>query len=483
MKIKNNGNIHEIVGTTSSRTEEFDSPLSTMELRKRKPINYVEDLNSTLESETDSEFARNKMKDKKGTCVGKAPLIENDMESNSNSPDTDIVNDDKFDEFDDDLGIKQDSGLSDLAESDGDKTPCESDLTESDGDKFPCEMVKRNLMNRRIIPNVSKRSLLPLISGEKDSKSVSPLLSSVMREYCGKDSISKFDPAHSYILDLSSTSKIVKEFVPEHWSRFIADRPDVINETYHRELEPILDHLFGKQKKSLRNVKAPEYGGELSYDKGDWEKIIWWIEWAIGRFLDAFESERNLLMQQDCHEREWLGSYLIPIFQGALTLDGHFRVAWGKITVQASLQRRNQNRDILEEKVNCGHMADMLCSTDSYEMLCLLTCGGPYKQYKSEIRIYLMERREVYRLHFIKTLDFPLTFSTYHILRISLIWAWNIQGLLNDLLEKLINDVETGSVTPQWSPNDMATQETPEKNKRKNLKQTETRNSANLGYQ
>ncbi|RHZ50306.1 hypothetical protein Glove_501g29 [Diversispora epigaea] len=160
-------------------------------------------------------------------------------------------------------------------------------------------------------------------------------------------------------------------------------------------------------------------------------------------------------------------------------------------------------------------MADMLCSTDSYEMLCLLACGGPHKvdltklasdqfqlqrllkdalddmcmkyynkvkkdetclytigiqQYKSEIRIYLMERREVYHLHLIKTLDLPLTFSTYHILRISLIWAWNIRGLLNDLLEKLINDVETGSVTPQWIPNDMATQETPEKKQKKKSK-------------
>ncbi|RHZ50307.1 hypothetical protein Glove_501g28 [Diversispora epigaea] len=316
MKIKNDGNIHEIVGTTSNRTED----LSTMELRKRKPVNYVED--STLESETDSEYARNKMrkvkKGKKGTCVGKAPLIENDMESNSNSPDADTVNDDKFGEFD---GIKQDSGL--------------SDSTESDGDESPCEMIKRNLMNQRIIPNASKSAPTPLISGEKDSESASPLLTSVMREYCEKDSTSKFDPARSHILDLSPTSKIAKEFAPEHWSRLIADRPDVINVTYHRELEPIFDHLFRKQKrlnirqartqwKSLRNVKAPEYGEELSYDKGDWEKIIWWIEWAVGRFLDAFESERNPLMQQDCHEREWLGSYLIPIFQGALALDSHF---------------------------------------------------------------------------------------------------------------------------------------------------------------
>ncbi|CAJ0827250.1 11107_t:CDS:2 [Entrophospora sp. SA101] len=34
----------------------------------------------------------------------------------------------------------------------------------------------------------------------------------------------------------------------------------------------------------------------------------------------AFESERNPLMQQDCHEREWLGGYLVPIFQGDLVI-------------------------------------------------------------------------------------------------------------------------------------------------------------------
>ncbi|CAG8733294.1 19917_t:CDS:10, partial [Dentiscutata erythropus] len=461
-----------------------------------------------LESGSGPEHVKNKKrkvkKGKKSACVEKAPSIENDVESSS---DADTTSDGKFVESD---GTKQDSGC---------------DSTESDGNESPCEIAKRSL-----ISNASKSTPLPLISDEEASKSTSQSLTSVMQEYREKDSTSKFDPANSYILDLSPTSKIAKEFTPEHWSRLIADRPALINVTYHRELEPILDHLFGRQKKlsiqqarvqweSLRNIKVPEYKEDLSYGEGDWKKIIWWVEWAVGQFLNAFESERNPLMQQDCHEREWLGNYLIPIFQGALVLDSRFRVAWGEITVQSSLQRRNSDKSILEERVDRGHMVDMLCSTETYEMLCLLACGGPHKvdltklasdqfhlqrllkdalddmqmkyyykikketclytigiqQYKSEIRIYLMEKREVYRLHLIKTLDLPLTFSTYHILRISLSWAWNIRGLLNDLFDSLIDNVEIGSVTPQWVPNDMATQKTPEKTqKKKTVKQNVT---------
>ncbi|CAJ0848421.1 15496_t:CDS:2 [Entrophospora sp. SA101] len=141
----------------------------------------------------------------------------------------------------------------------------------------------------------------------------------------------------------------------------------------------------------------------------------------------AFESERNPLMQQDCHEREWLGGYLVPIFQ---------------------------DKSILEERVDHGHLTVLLCSTDSYEMLCLLACGDPHKQYKSEVHVYLMERHDVYQLHLIiiKTFDIPLTFTTFHILRISLGWAWifGLQGLVNNLLEKLIDNAEMGLVTPQW---------------------------------
>lgn len=77
--------------------------------------------------------------------------------------------------------------------------------------------------------------------------------------------------------------------------------------------------MFGQKKwlniqqarahwESLRNIEAPECKEELS-NQDDWRKIIWWIEWAIGQFLNAFESERNPLMQQICHESECLRNY------------------------------------------------------------------------------------------------------------------------------------------------------------------------------
>ncbi|CAI2200212.1 5157_t:CDS:2, partial [Funneliformis geosporum] len=72
-----------------------------------------------------------------------------------------------------------------------------------------------------------------------------------------------------------------------------------VNVEYHKELDSIFDYLFGQQKgrrstiknihqartqwKNLRNIEPPEYKEEFSYDKDDWEKILWWIEWAVGR--------------------------------------------------------------------------------------------------------------------------------------------------------------------------------------------------------
>ncbi|CAG8609814.1 12272_t:CDS:2 [Cetraspora pellucida] len=283
------------------------------------------------------------------------------------------------------------------------------DSGSSEGDESPCEIAKRNQINRTMI--------------------------TVIKEYCKKNSTS--NPAHSYILDLSPTSKIAREFAPSYWSGLISDRPNVINVEYHGELKPIHDQLFEQKRlniqqaralwEGLRNIKAPEYDEGFSYNKDDWKKIIWWIEWAIVM-------------------REWLEGYLIPIFQGALALDGRFESR--EVTVQASLQRRNSDKNVLEEFVDRGHMADMLCSTNSYEMLRLLACGGPHKddltkeasdqfqlqqllkdtlddmlmkyynnvkkdetclytigvqQYKTEVRIYLMERRAVYHFHLIKT--------------------------------------------------------------------------------
>ncbi|CAI2174544.1 19550_t:CDS:2 [Funneliformis geosporum] len=353
---------------------------------------------------------------------------------------------------------------------------------------------------------------------EDDSSPIhSSSLLNIIQNYCKKDSTSKYDLAHSHILDLTPASKISKEFTPDDWNKLISDRPAVVGVEYYKELEPILDYLFRRinEKKikyvhqardlweNLRNIEAPNHKEYFSYNKDDWNKILWWVEHAVCRFLNAFESENNPLMQTNCHEREWFGGYLIPIFEGALRLDGRCRVPWGEVTVQSTIRRRNSEKKILEEKVERGHLADMSCIFDNYELVCCLACGGPHKydltklasdefnlprmmkdmlddirqkfrtikkdpsclyivglhQYMSEVRVYLIELREVYRFHLIKTIHHPLTFAFYHNLRVSLSWAWNIRVRI-----ELIVDMEIGSSTPPPpDSNEMTTPETPTK--------------------
>ncbi|CAG8642138.1 11396_t:CDS:2, partial [Funneliformis caledonium] len=223
------------------------------------------------------------------------------------------------------------------------------------------------------------------IAIQNNSSNISSLIS-IMVKYFEKNSTSKFDPANSYILDLSSKSTIAKEFTPECCSKLIADRPNVVTVEYHKELDVIFEYLFGKKIKNvqqarvqwenLRSIKAPDYKNEFSYGVDEWKKILWWIEWAVGRFLNAFETERNPLLQNDCHEREFLGGYLVLSFKVRWHLMDVFE---GEVTVQTSMQRRNNNKIILEEKVDRGHLTYLLCSTESYEILCLLACGGPHK--------------------------------------------------------------------------------------------------------
>nr|CAG8545437.1 5014_t:CDS:2 [Entrophospora candida] len=99
--------------------------------------------------------------------------------------------------------------------------------TESDGNQSPCEIVKKNQMNQKIIQNVSKNA--------------PPSLISIMQEYCKKNLTSKFDPAHSYILDLSPRSKIAKEFASEYWTNLIADHPNFLVDKNLEELQDILE--------------------------------------------------------------------------------------------------------------------------------------------------------------------------------------------------------------------------------------------------
>ncbi|CAG8634719.1 9927_t:CDS:2, partial [Diversispora eburnea] len=211
-------------------------------------------------------------------------------------------------------------------------------------------------------------------------------LLSVLKQYCARETTSPYDPAHSFIMDLSPSSKIKDGFSYEQWSEFLKRRPDAVKKTYHHEIEPFIVHLFENNMDlsqarlkwyELRNVVAPTYNNEFSYAENDWEKIKRWIERVIGQFLDAFESYRNPL-QNNCLEREWTGDYIIPLIQGVLKLDGTCSIPWGEISVLATQRRRNNEKDINIEKVTRSHLADLLCKYEQYEIVCGLICGGPH---------------------------------------------------------------------------------------------------------
>ncbi|PKY51721.1 hypothetical protein RhiirA4_407672, partial [Rhizophagus irregularis] len=90
--------------------------------------------------------------------------------------------------------------------------------------------------------------------------------------------------------------------------------------------------------------------------------------------------------------------------------------------------------------------------------------------YMAEIRIYVMEKRDVYRLHLLKSLNLPLLHSSYGKLRLALSWAWNIRGLVKELSLKLDDSAIVSSKTPERDPpNEMKTTKTPEKSKKKKI--------------
>ncbi|RUP22168.1 hypothetical protein BC936DRAFT_139108 [Jimgerdemannia flammicorona] len=377
--------------------------------------------------------------------------------------------------------------------------------------------------------------------GDNNCSTTALGLASALRKYCTKTATSPYDPAHDFILDLSPSSKIQGEF-GEQWDQLVADRPDVVRKAYHTEIKSIITHLFGQSGQrrlpvdlsqartkwnTLRSLPVLENSGEFSYAEGDWEKIRRWIERATGQLLlqlklitfwfhrhslDAFESQRNPLQQNDCFEREWFGNYIVPLFEGVLKLDGSCRTR--EISVLATQRRRNRNKDVLIQQVERGHMADLLCIYEQYEVACALACGGPHaysitkmasdefnlprmmkdmlddlqskfrdsvrdgsrlyilgiQTYMTTVRIYLMEKREVYRLHLLKAFTLPLTYSAYHNLRGALRWAWNVRGMVNALLLELNADFDDNDgfeTPPRAQPNDMETKESPIKNSKK----------------
>ncbi|CAB5352428.1 unnamed protein product [Rhizophagus irregularis] len=242
---------------------------------------------------------------------------------------------------------------------------------------------------------------------------------SVMEKYHAKSTMSKYDLMHSLILDLTPCSQIEKKFKPKFWMELIADRP--------------------------RTCKA-------SWIHDKW-KILYWVEHAIGTFLDAFESEYNLIQQND-----WCPK--------------------------------------IEQFLSCPlgrNYADLLCKIDQQEVVCGLACGGPHKYdltkwtsdkyqlprmlkdtlddilekfrgvsrdlsnlytigiqlYMTEIRIYMMEKRDIYRLHLLKSFKLPLLYSSYDKLRLALSWAWNIRGLVKELSLKLDDSTIVSSKTSE----------------------------------
>ncbi|CAJ0827956.1 13952_t:CDS:2, partial [Entrophospora sp. SA101] len=212
--------------------------------------------------------------------------------------------------------------------------------------------------------------------------------------------------------------------------------------------------------------------------------------------LDAFESEYNPIQQNDCGEMEWFGDYIIPIFKGALKLNTSCRVPWNS----------------LEYLLERGNLADLLCKINQQEVFCGLGCSSPHKydltkwnsdpyqlprmlkdmlgdmlkrfrsrnkctsnlytigiqQYMTEIRVYMMEKRDIYRLHHLKSFNLPLSYSSYGNLRLALSWAWDIKCLVENLSFEFYDETFVTSTTPKRDPPDeMKTDTTPERSRKK----------------
>ncbi|CAG8738715.1 14443_t:CDS:2, partial [Acaulospora morrowiae] len=220
----------------------------------------------------------------------------------------------------------------------------------------------------------------------------------------------------------------------------------------------------------IRNLGAPEYDKNFSYAENDWERIKLWIERATGQFLYAFESIRNLLLGS-CDERQWFGDYLVPLIQGVLTLDNKLYVLWGEISVQASLRRRNKNKDILVEQLERSHQVDLLCKYEQYEIACVLACGGPHSNGLTKLA---SDKFHLTRI--MKDMLDDLRLNLHKARKDgSRLYIIGIQGLLNSLVQELetaINDDEDGFKTPPriLLSNSMETNETPQKKPKRKRK-------------
>ncbi|CAH1767727.1 15764_t:CDS:2 [Entrophospora sp. SA101] len=362
-------------------------------------------------------------------------------------------------------------------------------------------------------PNKRERHgelILSDITNVQNSNNVDLLV--IVNNYCNKPTTSQFDPARSYILDLTPESKIRKEFSSDDWSIVIEDNKITMTD-YSSEISTITDKLFGLDgakglknisvvRKMLEDVKnVPEPIHSSSYEIKNWDKIIRWIRHIIEPFLDAFESRKSPL-SADCHEREWFGDYISPLITGAV----------GEISVLASQNCQNSKKDVLTMTVSCGHMVDMLCSYEDHEILCLLNSGGPYESdltkhasdefhlkrmmkdmldaliikfheatmddsdlyvlgvqlYLNRVSIYTMNKRKLYNFRLCRRFSMPLTFTSYHGLKTAIKCAWNLRGLINNLTDKLddLINLDIGSPPTRNSQNIMKTPSSPPRKKK-----------------
>ncbi|RHZ66968.1 hypothetical protein Glove_303g115 [Diversispora epigaea] len=87
--------------------------------------------------------------------------------------------------------------------------------------------------------------------------------------------------------------------------------------------------------------------------------------------------------------------------------------------------------------------------------------------YMTEVQIYMMEKREIYFLHHLKSFELPITFSSYNNLKFALRTMWNIRGLVNSLIREfdiILEDNDGFKTPPRRVSDNMKTQNNQKRN-------------------
>ncbi|RUP43593.1 hypothetical protein BC936DRAFT_136967 [Jimgerdemannia flammicorona] len=280
-------------------------------------------------------------------------------------------------------------------------------------------------------------------------------LSEIVQKYASKTR----DP-FDFILDLSGLSPIQFEFSERQWQSLVADCPN-IGTTNQYNIEAIIKQLFGTTSEEISLLEARrrwEGLRDLKPSSPIDKDIIWWIEGAIGKFLNSFESKINPLAE-GCRKGEYLVFYITPLLQGALNIGTFCRHRW-----YTPVSFPNEAVDLLttfkERPLLCGligqpqecditkyygincHLARFMKSMlnalyDEYRQggkdpSHLFTLG--VQTYMSTIKIFMLEKREVYRLHLLQMVHVPFTFPSYDKLGDAIRAAWNLRALINYLV-------------------------------------------------